>query len=447
MARLTKDELRKSRCRNGAHGTIARVENYTPEDIIINTYLHTDNEVALELAKKYEYMLLTAKLQPKKYIKERDNLFLDLAKWIHDNKLYREWVDFVYFVHSRGSRLIEILSSAYMSEMMESWNYLTGYDGTNIIGLTSQNELIIAPEYYGDWDIELHEMYKKLEKNKISKEKYAEFFFGPNGQKNFSTERNESLADIAIFGMIPYINERTTNIVPKDFYPHAEADRLTPARKWKPTEFYKEQLQSRKYLIDRKGIKLYLKNAGNWSEAMLMEDVTKSGQIVMLYRLSNPEGSTYGFYNLQDDYFFSCYKYSDGPQLHLEIENLILELYTEVVCGLEIDVKRAYGIQEVEDISNTEGHRSTRLFVQYQQYNEKTDSAELKGKRKGGHTQRPHERRYALRKLSGNRVASDEAIERAKELGIELQEGYTFVQSYSVGGLKDIRKEIKGGSK
>ncbi len=447
MASLTKEELRKSRCRNGAQGTIARVENYTPEDIIINSYLHTENDVAMELAKKYEYMLLLAKMQPKKYIEKRDSLFLDFAAWVHEKKIYREWVDFVYFVHARGSRLIQILSSAYMSEMMESWNYLTGYDGENIIGLTSQNELITAPEYYGDWDLELHEMYKKLSKKKISEKAYAEFFLGPRWEKNMETERNENLADIAIMGMIPYINERTRNIYPKDFYPHADAGKLTPARQWKPTEFYKEQLKSRKFLIDRKGIKLYLKNAGCWTEAMFMEDVTKNGQIVMLYRLSNPEGSTYGFYNLQDDYFFSCYKYSDGPQIHFQIENLILELYTEVVCGLEIDVKRIYSIKEVEDISNTSDYRSTHLFVQYQQYNERTDADELKGKRKGGYTQRPHERRFALRKLSGNRVASEEAKERAKELGIELQEGYTFVQSYSVGGLKDIRKEIKDGSK
>lgn len=443
MAAFTQEELRKSRCRNGALVTISKVENHTPEEIIINSYLHTDNPVAMELAKKYEYMLLTAKMKPEVYKKKRDELMSDLGAWVRDNGHYREWVDFVYFVHSKSGRMVHILASAYISEIMESWNYISGNNGHHIIGLTAENEPIIVPEYYGDWDIPLHEMHRKYEKGKISMKAYHEFMQTPQAARLSEQEANESLLDIAVLGMVPYINERTRNVYPKVFFPHANITNFRFPRRWKPTEFYVERLRMRKYLLDKKGIKIYLKNAGSWTEVLLMETITKAGQIAMLYRLSNSEGSTYGFYHIQDEYFFSCYKYSDGPEVHYSIENLILELYTEVACGLEIDVKRAYSIKEVEDISDTSALRQTHLFVQYQRYNEKTDDTELKGKRRGGHTQKPHERGPATRKLTGNRTASEEAIERAKEMGIELQEGYTFVKSYSVGGLKEIRKEAK----
>jgi hypothetical protein len=437
---ISREELRKRRCYNGGQGTLLKLENISVEDVIINSYLHTDNKIAMELAKRYEYLLILAKTKKNKYLEHRDSIHMNLSKWIKDNKLQREWVDFIYFTQTHFSFKYESIASSYMSEIMESWNYLSGYGENNIYGLSNDNEFLLCPDYYGDWDIKLHKLYKEVEKGKISMERYAHIIKYELNEE-FIIERNENLRHIAVFGLIPFINERNKSIYPTEWFPHAIGNYLRFPRVWKSSNFYKEQLKRRKYLIDSKGVKIFLKNAGVFTELLLMETVTRDKKIVMLFRLSTPEGGTYGYYHLQDEYFFSAYKFSDKRDIHDSMENLVLEMYTEVVCGLEKDKKRIYAIKEVEDITNTIKHKSTYLFVQYKLYNENTDKEELKGSRKGS-TQKPHERRYAIRKLKENQKASDEAIERALELGIEIQEGFTFVQSYSVGGIKDIRTEI-----
>jgi hypothetical protein len=436
---ISKDSLRMKRCENGGYGTLLRLAHTTAEEIVIETYLHTDNEIAMKLAKRYEYLLLLAKTNEKKYMKNRDKMHLELANWIKENNIYREWVDFIYFTQNSLDKKYELTASAYMSEIMESWNYLSGYDQHNIYGLNSDNEFLYCIDYYGDWDIKMHLLNDKFKQKQISQQKYEDIV--KNMKREFFIEKNENLRHIAVFGMIPFVNERTKNIYPKEWFPHADGDYLEFPRRWKKTEFYKDQLKSRKFLIDKKGIKIFFKNAGKFNELLLMEDVTKDKKIVMLYRLSTSLGGTYGYFHLQDQYFFTPFKYSDCIEIHENIENMVLEVYTEIVCGLNKDVKRLYALKEVDDLDNIENYKSTHLYVKYKIYNEKIDDEELKSNHKG-FIQKPHERRFALRKLKEDQKASDEAIERAKDLGIELQDGYTFVQSYSVGGIKEIRKEI-----
>jgi hypothetical protein len=176
-----------------------------------------------------------------------------------------------------------------------------------------------------------------------------------------------------------------------------------------------------------------------------MEEVTRDGKIVMLFKLSvfNGSGSIMGFYNLTDDYFFTAFRESDNPFIHNRIENFVLEVYADLVVGFEKNVKRRFALKEVEDIENIPDLNETNIYAQYSIYNEKTDN-NANGSRKSGYTQKPHERRFALRKLAEGQSASDEALERARELGYELPQGYTFVRGYKVGGMKEVRVELKG---
>lgn len=442
----SREELRKMRAINGAWGTVMRVEKYTPEEIIVNSYVHTENEVAYELTKRIEYMLLLAKTQPEIYKKRVDELLLKISDWIKENGYYREWVDFIYFMNVSKYSEKTTLIDAYLSIMMDIWNYLTDYKPENIYGLTSGDQLLICDELYGDWDKKLVSIHKELDKNphsKKSKDKLRDFMNSKEYSQLNMIEKNENMTDINIFEMIPFINERTKDIFPQKWFPLAETKYYKKPRQWKPTEFYKEQLQKRKYILDRKGVKVYLKNAGRFTEIFFKEDVTKDRKIAMLYRLTVPEGSFMGYYHLQDQNFFSPYKQSSEKSINYEIENFVLELYTEIVCGLEKDRKRIYAIMEVDDIDNIPDYRDTHVYVQYQLYNKETDREELNG-HKRGFKQKAHERSHSIRKLKEGFQASEEAIIRAQEMGIELQEGYTYVKNYSVGVTKDdIRTEIK----
>jgi ribosomal protein L17 len=436
--KITREMLRKQRCYNGGIGMKLRISNIDEEELIIKSFIHTNNPHAREMARKYEKMIVLAKVDFEKYLKNRDAMHMELVNYIHSNKLYKEWVDLIYVTLYQMER--HELIDALGSELMETWAYLTwDYEKDHYVyGLTTGNELLVVPAYYGDWDVELHRKRAAYEKTKDESILLDVIL----NDELYTIERNEQIYTNILFGMIPFINERTKNIMPKDWFPHAEADHLRDLpRIWKPTDFYKEQLRRRKYLIDKKGVRVLLKNAGVFREVVLMEDMTKDNKVVMLYRLTTDKGSTVGFYHLADEIFFSGYKYSDGRHFHDHIENFVLELYTEIVCGLEKDKKRLYAIKEVEDIEYIENEKDTHVYVQYVTYDHESDGT--KRMRRGGTKQRPHERRFALRKLPDNMTASEEAKQRALELGIELQDGYTFVRAYKVGGVKEIRKEIK----
>lgn len=434
-------EIRKSRCLNGAEGTIDRIKPYSAEEIILASYVHTENENAKLLLQYYERMVILAKVNPDRYRRERDDLLVELTKFIHDQKLYREWVDFIYFLnmHMAENRI----QDAYKSEVMETWNYLTNYENVNIFGLTTDNQLLICDEVYGDWDIALHKIQKLYRSKKITMEQMLHMY-AKEDQKSglFMIERHENLIDISIFEMIPFINERTQDIMPVKWMEMALLQNLQLPRVWKNTDFYKEQLQSRKYKIDRKGCKAFFRNAGNIKEILFMEHVREKS-VVMLFRMTTTKGSFMGFYHIGDDYFFSPYRGSDNRQVHEHLENFVLEVYTEIVCGLEKDRKRIYALQEADDIDNIENFKSTHVYVEFGVFDKKYDTDDLVGKRRKGTKQKAHERGLAFRKLRVGQQASDEAYELAKEYGYIIPEGRTFVRPYKVGGIKDVRKELK----
>lgn len=431
--------IRKNRCKNGAYAIIQMLKDFTADDIIIFGFVHTDNEKAKELLYKYEQMILLAKMDEDRYQNKRDELHTTLAKFIKQNELYSDWADFIHFLNNNLQH--KTILNVYKSETMETWNYLTGYNGKIVYGVTRDNKPLITNEYYGDWDYELHKRQYQLERKKITRKQFTEFVQSEINDRR-RMEANENLSDIAILEMMPFINERTHDIYPKDWMPHAELHRLQFPRQWKKTEFYQELLDKRNYILDRKGVKLFLKNAGMIDEVLFVEDVTKDNKSILLYRASSyKHGSTMGYYIPSDKDFFSPWKFSNGPEAHANIENFILELYAELTVGLERDRLRFSALVEVEDLNHLERYRETNIYVQYQTFNALSDRDELKGRRNSTSRQKPHERRFSIRKLKEGQKASEEALERAREYGIELQDGYTFVKGYSVG-IKDMRKPV-----
>jgi hypothetical protein len=438
---MSQEALRKYRCKNGALGMIERLRGVSAEEIIIDSYFETNNAKAREILNKYERMIVLAKVDTDRYKKERDELHLDMAAYIHEHKLYREWFDYIYMImtHMKENRILD----AYKSEAMETWNYLSGYDIRNIYGLTTNNELLICDKVYDNWDIPLMKATILYEKNKISMEELQRKFIEEDQRNNvFIKERNENVIDVAIFNTMHFINERTKDIMPKVWLEMAIKNNVRLPRQWKDTSFYKEVLKNRRYMINRKGCKAYLKNAGNITEVFFMEDVTKDKKIIMIYRVSMEKGGFIGFFHLGDEYFFSPYRGSSEESMHNALENFILELYAEIVSGLDKDRKRLYALKEVEDIDHIEDYKSTHIYAEFGIYNSNADRRASKGSRYGT-KQKAHNRNQAIRKLREGQHVSEEAKERAKEYDIELQEGYTFVRPYSVGGIKEIRKDLK----
>lgn len=434
---FNKTWVKKNRTINGGRFILEQLKNYTEEALIINGYVETDNPHAKKILSMYEQMLLMGKCEPKNYLEKRHELHLQMADYIHKHQLYTEWSDLIYFLNKNMS--VEMLS-LYKSEAMETWSYLTGLDEKDVYGVTRDNQLLIAPSFYGDWDMPSQKQQYLFEKGKISRKKLIKYI-KENEVRIKTTESNESISNIAVMELIPFINERTKEIYCQHWLPHAQLEKMQLPRKWKETGFYEEQLSKRKYVLDRKGVNIRLKNAGTIENMLFIEDVAKDNQPVLLYRIDTVHGSSMGYYHLGDKFFFSPWKYSNSMETHEQIENFILEVYTELTCGLEKDRRRFYALQVVEDVNYLKSFRETNVYAQFE-LNETKKESEREANHKKGISQRPHERRFTLRKLKEGQSASEEAKQMALEFGIELQDGYTFVRSYKVGENKPFRETI-----
>lgn len=438
---VDKITIRKQRCKNGGEGVIFRLKDSDEETVILESFIKTESPIGRKIANKYEYLLVLAKTNPDKYLEIRDEFYLDMAEWIHEENLIQEWSDLILVIDRYRTSGFAIID-ALMSEMMETWNYLSDHREKMIYGAnTTTGELYYTKEIFGDWDRPLMELQFKYEKNLITKTKYQEekmkFLFN---DKIAQINTNENIIDINIFNLIPLINQRTKRVFPEKFLLLAYTGEIEPfPRQWKPTEHYMTILEQRSYMLDKAGVTCTFRNAEKFTEIYLVEDLTKDNQVVMMYKLSAKNGSFMGYYLVKDKIFYSPYKYSSGnATVHPQVENFVLEVYADLVCDMPKETKRIYAIERVSDIEEIENYKSTKVY--YQPEIEDGSESASKGGRRRGSKQRPHDRRFALRKLREGQEASEEAVERAREYGINLKDGYTFVQAYHVGEKKNTEQ-------
>lgn len=426
---MTQEKVRHMRYEQGGLAVVQEMAPYSIDDIIIETYVHTENEKAKKLTRMYEKMLMDAKTDSNLYMQKRTDMVEKIGNYIRENNLYRIWMDLVLVV-TEGIASEKILN-AYMNEMMDTWRELC-YDtpGKLICGLSSEGELLYVPDYYGDWDIPALKFRLMVEQKLLTQDEFNQMI-----KENLHLDeiaKNENLWTIELFDMMPFINERTYKVIPSSPPKDYANPRWSLPEQWRGTRIYKEAITKRKYMIGRKGVRVQFLNAKHVEELFIMEDIDRNNELVMIYQLKlRNYGALTGYYRAKHQSFFSTFLRTTGIEIHNRIENFVLGVYADIVADLDKERKRSYRFEEVQDIQHISDYVPTRIYYQYvasERHGEYGEREHAEGR-----SQRPHLRSFALRKLNENQEASEEAKQRASEYGIELQEGYTFVRAYSVG--------------
>ena len=236
------------------------------------------------------------------------------------------------------------------------------------------------------------------------------------------------------FVMSNFINEGTLDILPKSYYMPSYG--ITVLRKWKNTDFYRQLLKKRRYVLPQEGVIGKYHNAGDIF-SILFKEVFIDDRIYLLYQICNLFGNGfYGVYDTKTDFFYSVYKDTTGEAVyHRFIENFILENYCHLTTDMEIDRKRNMGLKVVDNIDAIDFNYPNQPVVQFV-YNEKAEFEEKKiGKKNREFDKKKYKEETIqispyIRKLPEGMEASDEAKKRARELGYELREGETFVRSF-----------------
>lgn len=414
-------------------------------DLELALYFKCEDKNLRQMLRIFEMQMEEASINPERFIANLDSFYRKNCCYIEENQLYREYYDFCKLLEQqrrlKSSQGHQVIFNAYLSFLMQQGCYFAQtHIEDNVVGITQDGQLMFEknPNPYSDlacYDLEKNYkaelMGKKELTDELLRKVYKTYGYEVNGIAD--VHRLEAVVknyDNNIFTMVPYISERTKEMVIEREYQH-----YMPKfpRQWKTTDIYKEKLKHRNYMLPVSGITAEYVNAGDFKKILFME-ILYNDEIILLYRVfTYGNGELSGYYQSKQQIFYSIYETSNHPEWHDALENFILENYMILTCDYVIDRKKNYAIHQVEAFEH-EFHYPYQPLVKYtfKSYKgKKTEkSTESKHYRKENYLEEIRNRSGYIRNLPKNQHASEEAVQYASELGLDLPEGKTFVRAH-----------------
>lgn len=435
--KLIHDYIQRKRTEGTILSILIKLKGIPTDELIADLFLHTEDEFATELVKKFEGILIKASMDLNYLNENLHDFYIETAKYLKENKMYNNFSKFAYFIYSNLSNNnvnLKILS-AYQNLLLQQFCYLTP-PGKIAYGITTDGKLMITDEIYPFLDYPIYEIEEKNIKNPNEIKKIFKSY-GYSIETLMDYEKiflNEQIVTNMIIEMTNFINEDTSDIVPDRFIIASKG--ISTIRKWKDTSFYKDLIKRRKYILPSSGVLGIYNNAGN-IHSILLKEYFMDNQIYLLYKIINKDDEGfYGVYDIKNDFFYSLYKDSTGEEkYHSFIENFILENYCHLTTDIEIDKKRNMALQIVDNIEDNNFHYPYQPIVQFvykdnKNYSSNKDAKTLKNYDKKKYKEETITINPYIRRLPDGAIASDEAIERAKDFGYELAKGETFVRPF-----------------
>lgn len=398
-------------------------------------YFRCDDNRLDYFMKVYSSRLEEAVLEPERFIQELDQFLLDTCIYIEKNSLSRDYFDFfmllekLYLTNTYGKG--KAVFGAYISLLMQQTSYFCR-DRTDeqVTGIHSDGSLIFGKQLFPYSDAGAYEVEKKLGKKPgtISSRDISRVY-GQYGYNICSLEQAASfegmvrLHENSVYFMAPFVSTRTLSLVPVKAF-GGVVGRLP--RQWKKTEVYRQHLLDRNYMLPRSGVTALYKNAGSIAKILFFETICFNEVVLLFKIIIGGGGECPGFYWTKSQLFFA----GSGDNGRF-VENFILENYFVLSCDYEIDRKKNFALKQTEDLEKEFHYPEQPLvFYSYKKAGGKKGSKhcryvkevyEEEMRRRGGY----------VRRLPEGQRASVTAVQAAKELGISLPEGRTFVRPYN----------------
>lgn len=436
--------LMRKRSINTAFAVTSFVSNMEFSELLSAMYFRCDTKYDI-FRRFYEALLETAYLQPEVLAKDLDTYYLSMCHTIEKKNLYTDFFDFCKLLEQqqeakRRQGYINVYNAYYSLIMQQSMYFCRNRIEDNICGIDTSGQLMFTKSFHpyidmGSFDLEKYYykwLFGKEDVNPLQIHKayktygYDVWTLDDVHYLEAITKTNENNT----FAMISYISDNTPNMLIETPYQHQCP---TFPRQWKSTDFYLEKLQHRNYMLPASGIEAKYYNAGDIRK-IYYQEVFYHGEIVLLYKVTTAYNGQYsGYFHTKSQYFYSIYKGTDKEIWHEEIKNFILENYMILTCDYDIDRKKNYAIRQVDDFKNEFHYEYQPLVVfiyQGKSGKDKSNSAHTRKYVKEEYQEETITRSGYIRRLPAGQCASDEAIQHAVELGLELPAGKTFVRSH-----------------
>ena len=407
-------------------------------------YFRCDDSRMGYFVKVYGNQLEEAALDPGSFVKGLDRFLLDTCVYIEKNNLYRDYFDFFmllekqFIINTCG--LKNQVFSTYISLLMQQTSYFCrNRTDEQVTSVGSGGSLTFGKQVFPYSDAAAYELEKKLKPGKKTaalssrdiREAYRMYGYNINslGQAAFF-ENIVRLHENNVYFMVPFISNRTSSLILKEAL---GGNILSCPRQWKKTEVYRERLLNRNYMLPRSGVTGIYKNAGSIKKIIFFETV-RFNEVVLLFKVvTDWDGECSGFYWTKNQVFFAGCDRAGEKDRGNPLENFILENYMVLSCDYEIDRKKNFALKQTDL-----GQIDTEFYYPGQPlvcYSYKNTGSNKNGRRSCRYVKEEYKvelrsRSGYIRRLPEGQCASVEAVQTARELGLDLPEGRTFVRSH-----------------
>ena len=249
---------------------------------------------------------------------------------------------------------------------------------------------------------------------------------------NSEEEAEELRIESQIFGnvvqyLIPFVNEYTIDILPEKPMSVRLGEYIDKIPLPLLTTDYSELLQKRRRTLPTNGLVIEFSNS--FYRKLLLKEVYRFGQVVLLYKLETWYGDIVGAYRTKDNLFYSNYTHATNNVNKLDdiIKEFVLWGYTSFVCDEEMLSLTTDCYQRFFNEHETEVH-FTQIGGKLKPASNKLVRHIIAGK-EGYETQTKHINGY-IRKLPDGQKASEKAVQLAKSLGYNLLPSETYVAPF-----------------
>ena len=407
-------------------------------------YFRCDDSRMEYFIKVYGNQLEEAVLDPGSFVKGLDRFLLDTCTYIEKNNLYRDYFDFFmllekqFIINTYGLR--SQVSCVYISLLMQQTSYFCR-DRTDeqVTSVGSGGNLTFGKQVFPYSDAAAYELEKKLKPGKNGctlssrdiREAYRMYGYNINSLEQAAFFENiVRLHENNVYFMASFISNRTFDLILKEAL---GGNILSCPRQWKKTEVYRERLLNRNYMLPRSGVTVIYKNAESIRKIIFLETV-RFNEVVLLFKVvTDWGGECSGFYWTKNQVFFAGCDRAGEKDRGNPLENFILENYMVLSCDYEIDRKKNFALKQTDL-----GQIDTEFYYPGQPlvcYSYKNTGSNKNGRRscryvKEEYKEELRSRSGYIRRLPEGQCASVEAVQTARELGLDLPEGRTFVRSH-----------------
>lgn len=381
------------------------------------------------LAHEFEAQVELAGANPGRFILQLHNFYSVLSAKIRKEDRYSE----VFALIAGCNELSDTytMAFAFLDLLLQFVTYLSPerYDFSIILaGRKLTRELITINDPFGRIDSPLHAIVSSMKKgsdkpkafdwDKLS-ESWARLGFRVNNVYDLQMLMHASdLFTVNTYSMFQFVNEYTMEFTVSR--PLLLDEPLNLPLSFVDTDTLKEALTHRRRMLPPTGVLLKFEDAKDLKTIQISENYYKD-ELVCLYKFETTKGEFSGYYKPNSKCFMSVFFTSSRKDFHAATEALTLYLYCAFVAnvtGTSLDCfSKCFSFGKVSIVKRRDNIGTSKLLIG--------------GKPSRQYIQELRNINGYIRRLPPGKVASVEAVRRARQLGFELADNETYVQPFT----------------